>query len=93
MFYKVTASDLMLCSLLVAEGSFLVAVFMSESFGLTQWLASIVAAILPLACYYMLRLEAKQTMKASKETAILVSRVTSLESDISKINLALKMRG
>lgn len=85
-------SNLLLASLGIFVCSFLLSIVMGDSFHASQVVMGLFAGTSPLVVSYLLERARVQSDSKSEELESLKANIQSLEAEVSRINLALKLR-
>ena len=75
----------------VFAASFLISLLLGESFGFTQMVMGVLTGLSPLGVDYLYNRTKAQSDADKAEVISLKTHLQSLEADISRINLALKL--
>ena len=85
-------SKLLMVSMGIFSFSFLLSIVMGDSFHASQVVMGLFAGASPLVVSYLLDRARVQSDAESQELDALKANVQSLEAEVSRINLALKLR-
>lgn len=85
-------SKLLLSSLSLFVGSFILSMLLGDSFGSSQVIMGFFAGLSPISLYLLGERERLKDLSRKDELEALKANIQSLEAEISRINLALKLR-